>query len=78
MSTIYSIEIEPLDEAIGELGRRYSAGEIERPRRDARLEELRSNQPELRRSRSRRLACVMPEPVTFYSISEATPEVLCA
>jgi hypothetical protein len=80
MGTIISIEIEPLDEAIGELGRRYRALEITRHRRDSRLSELRSNRPELRRSRSRRLIAALPKPVTFYSLEEVpstATEALC-
>lgn len=37
----------------------------------SRLQELRSNNPELRRRRSRSFQIVLPTPVSFYSIEEA-------
>lgn len=65
--------IEPLDVAIRELGRRYNSCEISRQRRDARLCELSSKRVELRRHRSRSLCIHTPPPVTFLSIEEAAP-----
>lgn len=60
--------IEPLDAAILELGRRCRAAEITRARRDARLAELCSKQTELRRKRSRALLINTLPPLTFFSI----------
>lgn len=73
MMNAESIEaIEPLHSAILELGRRYSAGEITRERRDARLVELNKRQPTLRRKRARSLCLTIPAPVTFLSIEQIT------
>lgn len=72
MMRVESIEsIEPLFSSFLELGRRYSAGEITRERRDARLVELNKRQPTLRRKRARSLSVTIPAPIIFYSLDEA-------
>lgn len=62
---------EPLELAMLELGQRASALEITREQLHARLKQLRSNRPELRRRRSRSFQIDIPAPISFYSIEEA-------
>jgi hypothetical protein len=65
---------EPLEAAMLELGRRASALEISREQLHARLEQLRSNQPQLRRRRSRAFLLTLQPQVSFISIEEAAAD----
>ena len=61
---------ESLEAAMLELGQRCSEYARLRDQLHARLEQLRSNNPELRRRRSRSFIINLPTPVSFYSIEQ--------
>ena len=61
---------EPLAEAVREVSGRMVTNNDERRRLHSRLDELRSADPSLRRSRPRVLPIAPLRPVTFFSIEE--------
>ena len=63
---------EPLSDAVLEVSARLAANNGERRRLHSRLDELRSADPSLRRSRPRALPLDPLRPLTFYSIEEAS------
>ncbi len=65
---------ESLTDAVLEVSARLETNNGERRRLHSRLDELRSADPSVRRSRPRPLPAVPPRPVTFFSIEEADPE----
>jgi hypothetical protein len=70
-SSLESADCEALDAAMRELAQRCLDYSLLRAGLHARLDELKSNRPELRRRRSRSVIIHVPTPVSFYSIEEA-------
>jgi hypothetical protein len=64
---------EPLADAVREVSARVRALNGEHRRLHSRVDELRSADPALRRSRPRALPLDLLRPVTFFSIEEAEP-----
>jgi hypothetical protein len=67
---------EPLDSAVLEVSARLVTNNGERRRLHSRLDELRSADSSLRRSRTRALPLDPLRPLTIYSIEEAAPAPL--
>ncbi len=64
---------EPLDEAVLEVSARLASNNSERRRLHSRLDELRTADPNHRRSHARSLPLDPQRPLTIYSIEEAAP-----
>jgi hypothetical protein len=69
-----AFEREPVAEAVGEVSARLVSHNSERRRLYSRLDELRSADPALRRSRPRALPLDPLRPLTIYSIEDADDE----
>ena len=65
---------EPLEEAVREVSARVRALNGEHRRLHSRVDELRSADPSLRRSRLRTLPVVPQRPLMIFSFEEAEPE----
>ena len=64
---------EPVEAAVRELSARIAESNDSRRRLHSRLDELRSADPRLRRSRPRALPVDPQRPLTIFSIEEAAP-----